>query len=275
MQPLLTSTISHLNSMHLDNKAPFIQYIQQQVIETVDNAKQVAGFNAEEFQPLKEGLKGYWETLVKEGKLEITGTDKDVRSYFVSLQAIIEHVLSEALSNKNLTALEGVIHTPMPATPLCTQGKINKGLVDPAIEADDQRRITVESRAVILRQYLSLGGRLYIAYPQKGIEGRTSEQQKIYETTRNEYPSYLFDVPLNCDSLETRFVGAYYLFEADEKQYGFAIQMTQANDPQGEGSFGLWFGDCRTPAILERLNEIYRVLSPDTHIQLPQIKSVR
>lgn len=65
--------------------------------------------------------------------MEIEGTDQDVRPYFVALQGVIEHVLSCELQNE-IRSLLGIIHTPMPATPLCSQGEVSRDLLDSVIE---------------------------------------------------------------------------------------------------------------------------------------------
>src|SRR5690606_21668156 len=160
--------------------------------------------------------------------LEVSGTDKDVRPCFVALQAIVEHVLASALQ-KEVVSLKGVIHTPMPATPLCTIGKISKELVNPSIENDPARIFTVKARTTIIRDYLFKGGDLYIVYPKNGFKKRTEEQQKVYQQELASYPTHLFDVPLNCEDIPTDLIGATYLFQdRSGKTFIFAIKMTQA-----------------------------------------------
>lgn len=197
-----------------------------------------------------------WNTLVAEGVVEITATDKEVRPIFVGLQGIVEHVLASEL-NHSVKNLKGIIHTPMPATPLCTTGTISKELVDPSIENDPARLSTVKARTTILRDYLFKGGDLYIAYPKEGLNSRTPEQQAIYKQELLNYPSHLFDVPLDCDSIPLELIGATYFFQNEAGEpFVFSIKMTQAKDPQELGHFGLWFGPLTHPAIQERVTTI-------------------
>ncbi|MBS0629380.1 MAG: hypothetical protein JSS30_04045 [Verrucomicrobia bacterium] len=201
-----------------------------------------------------------WRTLHTEHVVEISATDKEVRPIFVGLQGIIEQALAEELqiSVKNL---KGIIHTPMPATPLCTKGEISKELIDPSIENDPARLATVKARTAILRDFLFKGGDLYICYPKAGFYDRTPEQQQIYLQELSNYPTHLFDTPLERDSLPLALIGATYFFETDAQEtYVFSIKMTQAKDPQEIGHFGLWFGPITHPAIEQRLKSLSEIL---------------
>lgn len=238
----------------LSDKDPFIQNIHSKVIETIAHSENVPGLKSEEFTSLKVGIGERWTELVEKGVLEVTDTDKEVRPYFVALQAIVEHVLAQ---EKNIESLVGVIHTPMPATPLCTEGNVSKEVVDPSIEEDPTRLFTVKARTTILRDYLHQGRDLYVVYPKEGMNKRTETQQQVYKKELNNYPAHLFDRPLECDSIPTELIGATYLFKNPEgKVFAFAIKMTQANSPQELGSFGLWFGEVANSPVNERILNI-------------------
>lgn len=235
---------------------PLKESIHSKVIETIENSDNIPGLKAEEFTALKPGILAYWNDLVEKGVIEVTATDKEIRPYFVALQSIVEHVLAYELNN-NVKSLVGVIHTPMPATPLCTAGSVSQELIDPTIEEDPLRLLTVKARTTIVRDYLFQGGDLYIVYPQDGITKRTEAQQKIYKKELENYASHLFDRPLNCTSIENDLIGAFYLFKGNTgKIFGFAIKMTQANDPQDMGNFGLWFGEFSTLPVHDRISTI-------------------
>lgn len=240
----------------LSDKDPLIQNIHSKVMETIENSDNVPGLKSEEFNSLKIGIAERWNELVEKGVLEVTATDKEVRPYFVALQGIIEHVLAYEL-NKSVKSLTGVIHTPMPATPLCTEGNVSKELVDPSIEEDPLRLFTVKARTTIIRDYLFQGGDLYIVYPKEGINKRSEIQQKVYRQELENYPSHLFDRPLDCASIDNDLIGAFYLFKnADGKVFAFAIKMTQANSPQDLGSFGLWLGEVNKSPAHDRISNV-------------------
>ena len=248
----------------LSDKDLIIQNIHSKVMETINHSDNVPGLKSEEFNSLKVGISERWNELVDKGVLQVTATDKDVRPYFVALQGIIEHVLAYEL-NKSIKSLTGVIHTPMPATPLCTEGNVSKELVDPSIEEDPLRLFTVKARTTIIRDYLFQGGDLHVVYPKQGIAKRTEIQVQIYQKELDNYPSHLFDRPLECASIENDLVGAFYLFKnSDGKQFGFAIKMTQANNPQDLGSFGLWFGEVNNKSpINERITSVLDFFKSD------------
>jgi hypothetical protein len=237
--------------------APLIETLNACVLKTIEEADAIPGLKSEEFTPLKKEISDTWNTLVQKGVVEIEGTDRDVRPPFVALQAIVEHVLSCALK-KEIRSLKGMIHTPMPATPLCSRGEVSKNLVDPSIENDPKRLLTVQARTTLIRNFLKLGGVLYISYPKDGMSKRTEEQQTIYKEELSNYPDNLFNRPLNCSSIPDELVGATYLFR-DQAGYTFAfsIQMTQAKDPKETGHFGLWLGSVQNAAVSQRVNAVF------------------
>lgn len=245
-----------------------IAVMHSKVLETIKYSQDIPGLKSEEFSALKNEISKIWDTLVKDSMLEMSGLDKDVRPYFVALQGIIEHVLASELQ-KEVAALKGFIHTPLPATPLCTRGDISKELVDPSLENDPLRLFTIKARATIIRDYLFKGGDLYIVYPKIGLTRRTEEQQKIYQQELSNYPSHLFDVPLNCENISHDLVGATYFFQDQEgKTFVFAIKMTQAKDPKDLGNFALWFGPINHPSIQKRIRTVSNYIEQSSHLVL-------
>jgi hypothetical protein len=234
---------------------PLIQNIHSRVLETIEHSESIPDLKGKEFCDLKDGIVARWHELVQNGVLEVTGTDEEVRPYFVALQGIVEHVLALEL-NKEVKALVGVIHTPMPATPLCTDGSISNDLVDPSV-TDPYRLFTVKLRASIIRTYLGKCADLYICYPRDGLSRRKPEQQKIYHQELENHSSHLFDRPLDCQSIDSDLIGAFYLFTNKQgKTFAFAIKMTQVNNPQDIGNFSLWFGELDHPAIKDRVTKV-------------------
>lgn len=254
----------------LADKDPFVQEMHSKVIETIEHSEQVPGLQSEAFYSITMGIEERWTELVEKEVLEITATDQEARPYFVALQGIVEHVLAHELG-KSVHALTGVIHTPMPATPLCTKGHVSANLVDPSIEADPLRLFTVKARATILRDYLAHGGHLYIVYPKEGLFKRTEMQQHIYQKELENNPTNLFDRPLDCASIPQDFVGAFYVFKNTQgKWFAFAIQMTQANQPQDVGHFGLWFGEVSsTSPVKERITHVLDHILKDSSQPIP------
>lgn len=228
--------------------------------ELIQNTQNIPGLTATELSILKDDICNAWNILDQDSVLEVCGTDQKIRPSFVALQGIIEQALANELRN-NIKTLNGFIHTPMPATPLCTRGEISPELVDRSIEVDLNRLFTVKARATIIRDYLFQKGNLHIVYPQAGLLKRTEEQQKIYKEELDHYPSHLFDVPLACESIPPELIGATYIFQDFSGNFFvFAIKMTQAKDPQDMGTFGLWFGSMNHAAIKQRVTTLSEFL---------------
>lgn len=259
---VLIATLLVASGLYISKKSHAIQNdtlinkLNAKVLYAIKHSEEIPGLKVDEFETLKTGISKTWNTLVRKGVLEIEGTDKDVRPYFVALQAVVEHVLSCELQ-KEVKSLKGIIHTPMPATPLCFTGEVSKDLVAPSIENDPQRLFTVKSRTTIVRDFLYKGGYLYIVYPIDGMAKRTDIQQDIYKQELINYPNHLLDKPLNSSSIPDELVGATYLFmDQRENTFAFSIKMTQAKDPKEIGNFALWFGSLRNAEVNKRVSMI-------------------
>ena len=244
LKSVANDDIGSLCTHSVEGKDPLIQRIYDLVIKSIDHLEDLPGIKdtpkiAKSVHVLKPGLKTLWTKLVEEGFVVIEETDKVGRPYAVYLQAIVEDVLSSELQKGQLKSLKGVIHTPMPATPFCTEGEISKNLMGATVEKDLLRLGTVLCRSIIAREYLAKGGKLDIVYPKYG-NSRSPEQLKIYQTALKKYAPYLKDHPLDCVSIHKDLVGAYYTFKnLERKKFAFAIRASQAKDVPERNIFGL------------------------------------
>lgn len=229
--------------------SPTIRHLLQQVKECI--AYQVE-------MPQKDATLTLLESLEKEGCTLEKGSD-DLRVKFVNLQGCMEHVLACSQVLGEIKELRGLIHTPTPATPLCTQPEpLDQGLLDESIRSDKDKLYTVRSRAHILREYLHNGGILYVVYPKGGLEKRTAEQQAVYMEELKRYPGKLIDWPLNTTQLDPEMLGATYFFcGLDGRVYVFSIKGTQVNDPKQEFEWGLWFGPIESPKVAQRIENLF------------------
>jgi len=233
--------------------------IDLKVSELIENSNIIPGLTSATFANLKTTIRNDWDYLAKNEVLQVSGQDQQIRPRFVGLQALIEYALASGL-NDGTISLVGYIHTPMPATPLCTKGEITKELV-----ADSVRKLcpfTVTTRAMLVRDILANKGELHICYPEKGFNSRTQEQQKIYRQELSNYPQSLFDCPLACDQVPKELIGATYILkDKSGETMVFSINMTQANSPEETGDFGLWFGYLKNnPLIQKRLEDIVKFI---------------
>lgn len=237
---------------------PFHETVKKIISET----DSIPGIQNEEFYSLREDLLKNWEELEAIGTKEFIGTDKEVRPYMVSLQAVIEHALASLLGNE-VSSAAIIIHTPAPPTPLCTEGEILEGLVDSQLEQDPSRLFTVTTRPITLRNFMRNGGVLYAVYPVLGLNLRSKEMLAIYNKALKEFPQNLFERRLACRNLEPDMVGAlYFITLKNGDQYGFAIHIPQAIQPnQTPTLHQLWFGQLNRDPIQARFEKVLSFLS--------------
>lgn len=213
-----------------------------------------------EFQE-KEALFSLLEQVEKSFFVEEKGGDA-LRVKFVNLQGCFEHTLASFQTLGEIDQLVGIIHTPLPATPLCVKPESDiSSILDPSIREDRAKLLTVRSRAETVREFLMKGGMLYTVYPKGGLEKRSTEQQKVYLSELKNFPKNLVDSVLATSEFADDKVGATYLFRnSDREVYVFSVKSYQANDIRMDSEWGLWFGPIKEKAILDRVNEIFDYL---------------
>jgi hypothetical protein len=201
------------------------------------------------------------------------GSD-ELRVKFVTVQGCLEHVLTCMQSSNEIHGLTGIIHTPNPATPLCTKpDPLDTELLDASIRKDLNKLLTVHSRAQIVRDYLLQGGKLHVVYPLGGLEKRTQEQQVIYKEELVKFPHSLFETVLSTSKMDPDQVGATYFFRNDLNQvFVFSIKSRQANDPQDLSEWGIWIGSIEEPKINQRIQEIFSYLKTNGGPELDHFK---
>lgn len=208
------------------------------------------------------------KALEADGKVSEWGSD-DLRIKFVHAQAVIEQILSGSFALGEIKELVGVIHTPMPATPFCTEVEnLDVQLLDRSIRDNHEKLLTVRNRAVILRDYLEKGGRLYIAYPKGGFEKRTTVQQAIFKKELAKYAGRLIDSELACLQMNQDKIGATYFFTNESGDlFALSIKARQSNDPSEYSEWALWLGPIKHSVIKKRafeiLNYLYQNNGPD------------
>lgn len=86
-----------LNTINGNAETPayFEKNIHSKVLETISSSETIPGLKDTEFSALKGAISRLWETLVEEGAIEISGTDKNVRPLFVALQGAVSSYLEE------------------------------------------------------------------------------------------------------------------------------------------------------------------------------------
>lgn len=210
----------------------------------------------------KDEMLSLLDSLRNQGSVVETGGD-DLRVKFVTIQSALEHVLACEQAAGVIDQVVCVIHTPTPPTPLCmypNEGP-TPGLLDSSIAEDPRKLYTVQSRAQTLREILLKGGTIYAVYPVGGLAKRTAEQQKIYQEMIAQFPNGLMDWGLYIDSLPADKIGATCFFRDHQgHSYAYSIQATQANSPQQESVWGLWFGNIEDEVVSERVTSVFDYL---------------
>lgn len=199
--------------------------------------------------------------LKKNGVYTSDAKDEAKRAVFVGLQSAIEQVLSEKkLADPNFKVMMA-IHTPTPATPLCTPvDSVSEGLMSARVKDDKQVQHTILSRAEILRSLLQQETPLYVVYQKNGLSKRTAEQQAIYKSEVEKYPNQLMSVELTQPEIDGDMIGATYLISSgDGQKLAFFIKATQANNP-GDAQWQIGFGPADQQLIHERVTSVLNYL---------------
>ncbi len=197
------------------------------------------------------------KALFSDGAILEQGEDAALRPRYVSAQAIFEQILAQELSMGKLKKVVAVIHTPLPATPLCTDGEVTPDLVDPAILKDEKRLQTVRERPAILRALLQSGGTLMAAYPSVARVKRSSAQLCVFDSLLAKYPEVLLDVPMACLEVAPEMVGASYLFQTAQGEWmTYSVRFTQAISPKDPTHAGMWFGSIEKGPAADRLAQV-------------------
>ncbi len=230
--------------------------------EFLDEVMAMASMNPTELINDEQVLiRKFYET----SRQEATESDALVRPVYVTAQGDFERTMAYMLEKGKIVCLMGWIHTPTPATPLCTRGDVTLGLVDEEIEKDPKRLFTVMKRPEIIREFLQKGGFLVAVYPKDGLFKRTEEQRDVFYQVKKEYPNHLIDLPLLISELPQDMIGATYMFKTFEDEwFAFAIQATQANAPEDNHSWIMWFGHADDHELRKRIDQVIR-LSSSTH----------
>ena len=224
---------------------------------------------ADQFPPFDKSTQAVWQTLSSQGYAKMSGkSDKEARTIFVTLQAYLEASMTDTPFEKGIW----IIHTPLIATPVVTNGQLSEGLVAPEILKDpDTTRVDVAlKRADIIRTFLKKGGTLIIAHAanqREGSLGRTPEQIRIFEKLKKEYPKQLIEFGINPKLLLNQEfprdkIGATYFME---RQGSDTLEITQRGvqiHDAKPGTWGIWQQTREKPIALvtKQIQEIMQFL---------------
>jgi len=199
-------------------------------------------------------------TQIKAKQVFIQSGSDDFRSKFVGVQGIFEHVVTSQLMLEQIKCFVGAIHTPTPATPLCTNiGLTGIGsLLSTIVRNSPEKHLTVSERIISIRCLLQQPEvTLHVIYPEAGLKKRTPEELAIFKKEITLNNGRLQKTPLNCEEMDPALVGATYLFaDKDGNQYAFSIKAQQANAPLELSEWAIWFGPLNNLKVQARVNAV-------------------
>lgn len=216
---------------------------------------------------LNQAAQTLWQEVIVNGYATRVGkTDKEVRTLFSPIQYHIEQKLVESIDKRDPKAIVPlwILHTPKIATPLVTDGRVDKSLTSEEVanDKDPTRLNTAFLRAKTLRDYLDKGGILLVVYQDSSNHdgGRTKEQKRIYDKLKKRYASQIIDFPIA--NFPNTLSGATYFVP----QKGGVFEMTnrgaQIQQDGKDVTWGLWLQEREHPktAVTKEIKELFQYL---------------
>ncbi|MDD7804152.1 MAG: hypothetical protein PUP46_00955 [Endozoicomonas sp. (ex Botrylloides leachii)] len=195
--------------------------------------------------------------LSEKSYIILQGPDAETRPVAVNFQKAVEQKLLEELERNQIVSITACIHTDKPATPLCNPA--NQALsssMHSEMAQDPDRVKTIADRTVTVRKMAGHGEglKLYVAYPQAGMSGRTDEEQSTYrKEVESDQNVSLVDTPLNLEKLPDGLSGATYVIDTgDTSKLVFSIAGQQATMGSGQTDWYIWFGELEDLEIKAR-----------------------
>ncbi len=216
---------------------------------------------------LNQTAQTLWQEVIVNGYATRVGkTDKEVRTPFSALQCHIENRIVESIDKGDPKAIVPlwVMHTHAIATPLVTEGGLDKQLVSSDVANDkDTTRLNIASqRSKTLRSYLEKGGILLVVYQDTPNHdgGRTKAQKRIYDKLKKRYASQIIDFPVA--NFPQNLTGATYLVP----QKGGVFEMTNRGAQiQHDGkdiTWGVWIQEREhaKPMVTQQIQTVFQFL---------------
>lgn len=212
-------------------------------------------------------LNNIWSEIKGKGFFMKTGSDRELRSGIVGMQAIIEKSIAIALADKRLESAEAFIVAPRMASSLL----IAKGKSFSQIDFSKQKAFA-ELRRMTLETYLSANGRLNTVYPLNALQELADQKQslEIFHSTVKNFEKNLKDLPvlkMDTKAFPLEKAGAIYFLDNDAKN-AIAIrsfQIAQVGfDKKAASTWEISFG----ASAAERVKEINKFFKDNDQAHL-------
>ena len=190
---------------------------------------------------LHETFKNIWQEIISEGASVREGLpDSQARPLYSGIQAHIEKQMTATEFAKSVW----IFHTPLISMAAITEDTLKL----PPMEFSDLSTRTVW-RAHNLREYLSKGGTVVIAYVanrREGQFGRTKAQLAVFEKLKTKHPKQIIEFAISPSYLPNGYfpqekIGATYFMQTTK---GETFEMTnrgvQIQDARDGAHWGIW-----------------------------------
>jgi len=179
-----------------------------------------------------------------------TGVDTNLRAPFVGLQNHFEEYLVSLLVERKVANIQGFIHTPKPATPLCVLHGDSTEVFSQ--DQNSLRENTVQTRVKTINKFINNGGKLFAVYTQKGLQNLSDNDKSNFTQNLNSFPNIVNVKVKNVES-----TGAFYIIEVDdESSVFFSLKSYQKDEKtqEVEREWSAWLGSMNSPKISNRVN---------------------
>lgn len=166
----------------------------------------------------------------------LSNNEAELRTTYVGLQSALEHLVSEYLLKGKVKKFVGIIHTPLPATPLCMDPESIHldDLIEESMRSEGVR-YTVRSREKNLSILLSRPNVfLHNVFSINGREKR-GESIQFFDINIAKFKKSLFPVELIGEVKEDLVGASYFIVPTKGQAVFFSIGTTQANKLNQKG----------------------------------------
>jgi hypothetical protein len=188
----------------------------------------------------------FWNKIKEHGYIS-ESEDEHTRTKFVNMQFLFESTLASMLKYKQASKAIAVVYTPIPSTPLRTDGTNLDEVLSKEALRDPDIINTIVSRYESLHEYLKNNGVLYNIYKNINNESEVPGMD-MYNKNLKQYPNNLIDKPT--DDFEKEYSGASYLVECDNgQQIFFSISASALNDNSEKKHWEIYYGSLENSKI--------------------------
>lgn len=211
------------------------------------------------FSSTKDSILGIHSEVQKNLFYSETNEENELRPKFVGFQSVSEQVITRLVIEGAIESVIGIIHTMLPATPVCTESETPEELIHESSRENPEIVDTVRLRAIVIREFLNTSSKLFIVYHRDSRNQRTEKQLSVFEELTVKYNGFLIDFPVD-SPVPDELSGATYLFKVRDQEFMFGINARQALNPSGTKEWKLFLGRTSEEPVQSQYQRILRFL---------------